>query len=109
MREGIMVGRTPRREGSFARLAPVVIRRKHRGMAQREDVLEHRFVGLRRAHALPPCIEPSPQLAAMMFRPFQPLSEHLALAETLIQFGAEPPPAGQMPDEITKEASEPGH
>jgi hypothetical protein len=86
-----------------------VIRREHRRVAQRQDVLEHRFIGLGRAHSLPARVEPPPQYIALPFRPLQALGENVPVAKTLFEFGAKPPAAGEMADEITNEPPEPRH
>jgi hypothetical protein len=107
--ERVPIRRATGHEGRFARLPPVVIRREHRRVAQREDVLEHGFVGLYRADALPPGIESPAQRVAVSFRALQALGENVALAAALFEFGTQPPAAGQMPDKITNEPPEPGH
>jgi len=86
-----------------------VIRREHGGVPQREDVLEHGFIRLHRKGALPSYVEPPPQHVALPFRALEALVENIALPATLFEFGAEPSAAGQMPDEITNEPSEPAH
>ena len=78
-------------------------------MAQWEDVLEDRFIGLHRARALPSCVEPPPQHVALPFRTLQALGENVAVATALFELGTEPPAAGQMRDKITNEPPEPGH
>jgi hypothetical protein len=78
-------------------------------MAQREDVFEHGFVGLHRAHALPLRLEAPPQRVALSFRTLQARGENVALAAALFEFNAKAPAAGQMPDEITNEPPEPRH
>jgi len=109
MRKRVTIRDAPRREGRFARVAPIVIRREHGRVPQREDVLEHGFIRLHRAGALPSCVEPPPQYVALPFRALEALGENITLPATLFEFGAETSAAGQMRDEIAKEPSEPGH
>jgi hypothetical protein len=63
-------------------------------MPQRETVLEHGFVRLQRAGALPPCLEATPQHVALRLGAVQALVKNVALPTTLFEFGTETPTAG---------------
>ncbi len=97
------------REGGFARVPPIVIRREHGRVPEREDVFEHRFIRLHRAGALTSCVEPSPQHIALRFRTLQALGENVAVPAALFEFGAETPASRKLRNEITNEPPEPGH
>jgi hypothetical protein len=96
-------------EGGLTRVPPIVIRREHGRVPEREDVFENGFIRLPRAGALTSRVEPSPQHVALRFRTFQALGENVAVPAALFKFGAKTSAARQLRNEITNEPPEPGH
>lgn len=69
-------------------------------MSQRQHVLEHRLVRLRRAGALRSSRQPSTQHEALTFGPLEPFVKPIALAAALRQLGMQSTASGKARDKI---------
>ena len=76
-------------------------------MAQRQHVLEYRFVRLRRDRAQPPRLETAPQDLAHSLGSIEPLPQQIALPPALRQLGVETPPAGKPGHDVAEEERQP--
>jgi hypothetical protein len=86
-----------------------VIRGEHRRVTQWEHLLEHRFIRLRGAGALPARLETAAERFALTFGTLQALVNQVALAAALLQLGAETAASRKASDQITHEQREPAH
>jgi hypothetical protein len=86
-----------------------MIRGKHRRMAQRKHVLQHRFVRTGRTRTLAAGLQAPAQRLALTFGALEPVAQDVALTAALLELGVQAAAAGQPGGEITNDACETTH
>ncbi len=86
-----------------------MVGREHRGMTEREHVLEHGFVRLRRDRAKTPRLQAAAQHRPQALGSIEPLAQQIALSPGLHQLRVEPPSSGQPGHDVPEDESEPAH
>src|SRR5258706_9336375 len=86
-----------------------MVRRQYRRLTEREHLLEHSCIRLRRDRAKAPRLKTAAQRRAQPFGSIEPLAQQIALSPGLRQFGIETPSPGHPGHDVTEKESEPAH